>query len=173
MESIKLQKYFTDCGVLSRRAAEREITLGHVTVNGTPAYLGQRIQPELDRVLWQGKMVKPLEDQKYYLLLHKPRGVLTTMSDDRGRPTVASLVANLGARVYPVGRLDMDSEGLLLMTNDGDFANAVMHPSTHIPKYYRVTLRSPMTDRLSMTRTLCARQCAAQRPLESLSCSMQ
>ena len=140
MESVKLQKYFTDCGLLSRRAAEREIAAGHVTVNGTPAYLGQRILPEQDTVLWRGKPVQPLQDQKYYLLLHKPRGVLTTMSDDRGRPTVAPLVASLGARVYPVGRLDMDSEGLLLMTNDGDLAMRLTHPRHEIPKIYHVTV---------------------------------
>jgi len=146
MESIKLQKYFTDCGILSRRAAEREISLGHVTVNGTPAYLGQRIQPKSDCILWKGKLVKPMEDEKYYLLLHKPRGVLTTMSDDRGRPTVASLVANLGARVYPVGRLDMDSEGLLLMTNDGDLAMRLTHPRHEIPKIYHVTVLGTVSD---------------------------
>jgi 23S rRNA pseudouridine2605 synthase len=134
---IRLQKYFTDCGVLSRRAAEQEILAGRVTVNGETAHMGQRILPGVDRVLWQGRELQmPTQREFHYILLHKPRGVLTTMSDDRGRPTVADLVRDLGTRVYPVGRLDMDSDGLLLLTNDGDLANLLSHPSHEVDKVY-------------------------------------
>lgn len=141
MESIKLQKYFTDCGILSRRAAEQEIAMGNVTVNGAPAHMGQRILPGTDVVCWRGReLAAPTAKNYHYILLHKPRGVLTTMSDDRGRPTVAELVTNVGTRVYPVGRLDMDSEGLLLLTDDGALAMQLTHPRHQIPKIYRVTV---------------------------------
>ena len=147
MESIKLQKYFTDCGVLSRRAAEQEIIAGHVTVNGETAHMGQRILPGVDRVVWQGRELQlPPQREYHYILLHKPRGVLTTMSDDRGRPTVADLVRDLGTRVYPVGRLDMDSEGLLLMTDDGALAMKLTHPRHEIPKIYHVTVSGKVTE---------------------------
>ncbi|MBO5845653.1 MAG: rRNA pseudouridine synthase, partial [Clostridia bacterium] len=139
MESIKLQKYFTDCGVMSRRAAEKEIELGKVRVNGEVATLGTRITPGVDSVTYLGKEVQmPKHKKKIYVMLNKPRGYLTTMSDDRGRPTVAELVADVGDRVYPVGRLDMDSEGLLLLTNDGDLALKLTHPRHEIPKIYHV-----------------------------------
>ena len=139
MESIKLQKYFTDCGVMSRRAAEKEIELGKVRVNGEVATLGTRITPGVDSVTYLGKEVRmPKYKKKIYVMLNKPRGYLTTMSDDRGRPTVAELVADVGDRVYPVGRLDMDSEGLLLLTNDGDLALKLTHPRHEIPKIYHV-----------------------------------
>ncbi|MBQ8140262.1 MAG: rRNA pseudouridine synthase [Clostridia bacterium] len=139
MDSIKLQKYFTDCGIMSRRAAEKEIESGKVKVNGEPAFMGQRIVPGVDAVTYLGKAVKPPKlTKKMYIMLNKPRGYLTTMSDDRGRPTVADLVADAGVRVYPVGRLDMDSEGLLLLTNDGDLALKLTHPRHSIPKIYHV-----------------------------------
>lgn len=139
MDSIKLQKYFTDCGVMSRRAAEAEITAGKVKVNGEPAYAGQRIIPGVDKVTYMGKTVEmPKHQKKIYVMLNKPRGYLTTMSDDRGRATVAELVSDVGARVYPIGRLDMDSEGLLLLTNDGDLALKLTHPRHEIPKIYHV-----------------------------------
>ena len=139
MDSIKLQKYFTDCGIMSRRAAEREIELGRVKVNGETATAGQRIVPGVDSVTYLGKPVEmPKFKKNIYIMLNKPRGYLTTMSDDRGRATVAELVADAGARVYPVGRLDMDSEGLLLLTNDGDLALKLTHPRHEIPKIYHV-----------------------------------
>ena len=141
MTQIKLQKYFTDCGVLSRRAAEAEIEAGRVSVNGQPATLGMRIDPESDTVEYRGKLVLPTAEARICILLNKPRGIVTTMHDEKGRPTVASLVTDLGTRVYPIGRLDMDSDGLLLLTNDGALAEHLMHPRHEIPKIYRVTVR--------------------------------
>ncbi len=139
MDSIKLQKYFTDCGVMSRRAAEKEIECGRVKVNGEVATPGQRIIPGVDTVTYKGKAVTmPKFKKNVYIMLNKPRGYLTTMSDDRGRATVAELVEDVGTRVYPVGRLDMDSEGLLLLTNDGELALKLTHPRHEIPKIYHV-----------------------------------
>ena len=139
MESIKLQKYFTDCGIMSRRAAEKEIEDGKVRVNDEIATPGMRIVPGVDEVTYLGKPVlMPKFKKNIYVMLNKPRGYLTTMSDDRGRHTVAELVADIDARVYPVGRLDMDSEGLLLLTNDGDLALKLTHPRHEIPKIYHV-----------------------------------
>lgn len=145
-EPIRLQKYFTDCGVLSRRAAERAIANGEVQINGTRAMIGDKIDPERDRVEYRGKpILPPSRTQHHYLMLHKPRGYVTTTSDERGRRKVIDLVKDLGYRVYPVGRLDMDSEGLLLLTDDGDFANHLTHPRHEIPKIYHVTV-SPLPD---------------------------
>jgi 23S rRNA pseudouridine2605 synthase len=138
-EPIRLAKYFTDCGVLSRRAAEEEIKKGRVKVNGVPAELGQKITPGVDVVEYAGKRITPpRQSGKVYLMLNKPRGFVTTMSDEKGRPTVAELTRSAGTRVYPVGRLDMDSSGLLLMTNDGELANRLTHPRHDIPKIYHV-----------------------------------
>ena len=138
-EPIRLSKYFTDCGVLSRRAAEEEIKKGRVKVNGVVAELGQKITPGLDVVEYGGKKIMPPKQTgKVYLMLNKPRGFVTTMSDEKGRPTVATLTKSVGTRVYPVGRLDMDSSGLLLMTNDGELANRLTHPRHDIPKIYHV-----------------------------------
>lgn len=139
MESIKIQKYFTDCGVMSRRAAEAEIAKGNVRINGEVARLGDRMTPEVDSITYLGKAIEmPKFKKNVYIMLNKPRGYLTTMSDDRGRATVAELVADVGERVYPVGRLDMDSEGLLLLTNDGALALKLTHPRHEIPKIYHV-----------------------------------
>ena len=140
MEQIKLQKYFTDCGVMSRRAAEKEIAAGKVYVNGVRAELGLRIDPEHDEVTYKGKTVKPTSDEQVYVMLNKPRGYVTTMLDEKGRPTVRELTASAGARVYPVGRLDMDSDGLLLFTDDGELTNKLTHPRHEIPKIYHVTV---------------------------------
>ncbi|MBR2354749.1 MAG: rRNA pseudouridine synthase [Clostridia bacterium] len=145
MEPIKLQKYFTDCGVLSRRAAEEEIRLGRVRVNGEVATLGMRIDPDRDRVEYKGKLLRPSEAERICLLLNKPRGYLTTLHDDRGRRTVAELIASADRRVYPVGRLDMDSDGLLLFTDDGDLANRLTHPRHEIPKIYRVWVKGTVS----------------------------
>lgn len=140
-EPIRLQKYFTDCGVLSRRAAERAIAEGRVRVNGRVAAIGDRIDPLTDRVEYDGRPILPPADtRRHYLLLNKPRGYVTTASDEKGRRTVTDLVRDLGTRVYPVGRLDMDSEGLLLLTDDGEFANHLTHPRHEIPKIYHVML---------------------------------
>ncbi len=146
-ELVRLQKYFTDCGVLSRRAAEAEIAAGHVKVNGEIASVGDKIDPACDRVEWKGKPVRPPQDQKpIYLMLHKPRGCVTTASDEHGRKKVTDLVRDVHTRVYPVGRLDMDSEGLLLLTNDGKFTNRLTHPRHEIPKIYHVTLSPAPTE---------------------------
>ena len=140
MDSIKLQKYFSDCGLMSRRAAEEEIKKGLVRVNGQVAELGLRIDPDTDRIEYKGRPVLPTSDKKTYILLNKPRGYVTTLSDEKNRPTVNDLVRSVGVRVFPVGRLDMDSDGLLLLTNDGELTNRLTHPRHEIPKIYHVTV---------------------------------
>ena len=143
---MRLQKFFSDCGILSRRAAEAEIAAGKVKVNGVIAQIGDSIDPDVDIVEYNGKRIRPRANEKrHYIMLNKPRGYVTTMQDEKGRPTVANLTANVGARVYPVGRLDMDSEGLLLLTDDGEFANLLTHPRHEIPKIYHVTLSKVLT----------------------------
>lgn len=133
----RLQKILSDRGVTSRRKAEELIQQGLVMINGKTAALGDSADPDIDEILLEGKQL-PSGGKKVYIMLHKPRGYVTTLSDERGRPNAASLVSDCGYRVYPVGRLDMDSEGLLLFTNDGDFANKMMHPSQQIEKKYIV-----------------------------------
>ena len=153
MENIRLQKYFTDCGVLSRRAAEVEIEAGHVTVNGERATLGQKIDPETDLVSWNGKEIKPARKHEHTtVLLNKPAGFVTTTSDEEGRPCVTDLLTELNVRLYPVGRLDMNSTGLLLLTNDGELANLLTHPRHHVPKVYHVTVGGEIS--LSTVRKL-------------------
>ncbi len=120
---------------MSRRRAEMYIREGRVRVNGNTAILGERADPEEDVIELDGTRLSG-QSAHVYLMLHKPRGFVTTMSDEQGRRTVCELVADCDTRVYPVGRLDLNSEGLLLMTNDGEFANRVMHPSNEIPKTY-------------------------------------
>lgn len=131
----RLQKILSARGVASRRAAEKMIEEGRVTVNGVVAILGQTADLEIDEILLDGKPL-PIGSDHIYIMLHKPRGYVTTLSDEKGRKTAAELVADCGTRVYPVGRLDMDSEGLLLFTNDGEFANALMHPKHEVDKMY-------------------------------------
>ena len=135
----RLQKLLSAAGVCSRRAAEAYITAGRITVNGVPAELGCRADPEKDEILVDGKPLQP-KAEPVYLLLNKPRGYVTTLSDEKGRKNVADLVADCGTRVYPVGRLDLDSEGLLLMTNDGDLMQHLLHPSGEINKTYHVSV---------------------------------
>jgi 23S rRNA pseudouridine2605 synthase len=141
----RLQKYLSRCGVASRRAAEQMIEAGRVTVNGLPAQLGQRVDPARDTVAVDGKTVTA-EPEKVYLMLNKPRGFVTTLSDEKGRRTVRELVADCGQRVYPVGRLDMDSEGLLLLTNDGEWTNRMTHPSHEVDKTYLVWVTGAPAD---------------------------
>lgn len=152
----RLQKILSGRGVASRRKAEEMITRGLVTVNGVTASLGDTADPDSDVILVEGKALP--EPTKYvYILLNKPRGYVTTLSDEMGRPNAASLVSDCGIRVYPVGRLDMDSEGLLLFTNDGDFANALMHPKHEVNKVYQTWVRGYVPGaekRLAMPITL-------------------
>ena len=137
MEPIRISKYFTDCGVMSRRAADTAVENGEVKINGEIAVLGQKVTPGVDVITWRGKkIVPPSTPAKITIMLNKPRGYLTTLSDDKGRHTVAELVRDAGVRLYPVGRLDMDSDGLLILTNDGDLANMLAHPSHNVNKVY-------------------------------------
>ena len=148
MEKIRLQKYLTDCGVLSRRAAEAEIAAGRVQVNGTTATVGQKIDPDTDVITYLGKHVRPLSPADHVtVMLNKPAGFVTTTSDEEGRPCVTELVADVGVRLYPVGRLDMFSTGLLLLTNDGELANLLTHPRHHLPKVYHVTVGGEISER--------------------------
>lgn len=133
----RLQKILSARGVASRRKAEEMIQNGLVTVNGTVAALGETADPDADEILVNGQPL-PRQESYVYILLNKPRGYVTTLSDEKGRPNAAQLVADCGVRVYPVGRLDMDSEGLLLFTNDGAFANELMHPKHEVQKTYDV-----------------------------------
>jgi 23S rRNA pseudouridine2605 synthase len=137
----RLQKFMSEEGVMSRRAAEEEIKKGNVTVNGITAVLGQKIDDETDVVKYLGKRVGGVRKKNVYIMLNKPVGYVTTMNDEQGRACVAELVADVGVRVYPIGRLDMESEGLLLFTNDGELANKLMHPRYHKPKVYHVKIR--------------------------------
>ena len=133
----RIQKILAARGVGSRRRCEELIAAGRVTCNGFVCQLGDRADPENDILCLDGVEIPSGHTHKY-ILLHKPRGFVTTLSDEKGRRNVAELVASCGTRVYPVGRLDMDSEGLLLLTNDGEFANRLMHPRHEIDKTYRV-----------------------------------
>jgi len=136
----RLQKILSARGLVSRRGAEEWITAGRLSVNGITAVLGDTADPETDTILLDGKPL-PSRQGYIYLMLNKPRGYVTTLSDEKGRPTVAELVSGCGARVYPVGRLDMDSEGLLILTNDGAFANRLMHPKHEVTKCYEVWVK--------------------------------
>ncbi|MBO4453296.1 MAG: rRNA pseudouridine synthase [Clostridia bacterium] len=142
---VKLQKYAADCGLMSRRAAEKEIEAGNFEVNGKVASIGMRVDPQSDAVTYKGRPLNPSGDAKVYIMLNKPRGVVTTMSDEKGRRCIADVV-DIGIRVFPVGRLDLNSEGLILLTNDGEFANAVSHPSGEINKKYRVVAKGKVSD---------------------------
>ena len=146
MEKIRLQKYFTMCGEMSRRAAENEIAAGHVTVNGVVASLGDKIDPKCDTVRLGTKIIAPAQSGHTYIMLNKPMGYVTTMSDEKGRKCVSELVADCPARVYPVGRLDMYSEGLLIFTDDGELANRLIHPSHSFEKVYKVKVKGELSD---------------------------
>ena len=136
----RLQKLIASAGLCARRTAEEWIAAGRVRVNGEVAVIGGRADPETDTVTVDGRPL-PQTAAPVYLMLNKPRGYVTTLSDECGRQTAAELVAGCGARVYPVGRLDRDSEGLLLFTNDGDFAQRLLHPRHQVDKVYLVTVR--------------------------------
>ena len=137
----RIQKVMAEQGLCSRRAAEQIILEGRVKLNGHPVRLGDKMDVNRDVLMIDGERIRLVKKQEYhYLMLHKPRGFVTTTSDERGRKTVMDLLADYPVRVFPVGRLDKDSEGLLLLTNDGGFANLMMHPSHGVSKLYRVTV---------------------------------
>ncbi len=141
---IRLQKFLSEAGVASRRKAEEMIRNGAVKVNGAVAHIGDSVDPKRDTVVVSGKKIRK-ESNLRYILLNKPRGFVTTTDDELGRKCVLELVKDVKERIYPVGRLDRVSEGALILTNDGAFANAMMHPSKHVPKTYRVTVRSKVS----------------------------
>ncbi len=148
-ELVRLQKMLADCGVDSRRKCEELIRRGSVKVNGKVAVIGDKVDPYSDKVYVKGKRVTAAAKPKYrYIMLNKPRGYVTTMNDERGRKCIKELIEDIEERVYPIGRLDKDSEGMLLLTNDGDFANHIMHPKKHINKVYRVTVRPMITEEM-------------------------
>lgn len=148
-ELVRLQKMLADCGVDSRRKCEELIRRGNVKVNGKVAVIGDKVDPYSDKVYVKGKRVTAAAKPKYrYIMLNKPRGYVTTMNDERGRKCIRELIEDIEERVYPIGRLDKDSEGMLLLTNDGDFANHIMHPKKHINKVYRVTVRPAITEEM-------------------------
>ena len=152
----RLQKILSAAGICSRRAAEELLTAGRVRVNGVTAKLGDRADPEADAITLDGVPVAGRQEP-VYLLLNKPRGYVTTLSDEKGRPTVADLVRACGVRVYPVGRLDLQSEGLLLMTNDGELMQRLLHPSHEIRKTYHVSVSGKLegaAERLRAVREL-------------------
>ena len=134
---IRLQKYMADCGVASRRACESIIESGRVLVNGSPASLGKSVDPDKDKVTLDGKLLS-MQKKHIVVMLYKPRGVVSTSEDEKGRKTVQEYVKDLPYRLYNVGRLDLNSEGLLLLTNDGELANQLMHPRYGVSKTYRV-----------------------------------
>jgi 23S rRNA pseudouridine2605 synthase len=144
---MRLQKILADRGVASRRKAEEIIEEGRVTVNGVVATLGDKADPEKDHIKLDGKLLTQPAGAKKYMVLHKPKNVLTTLDPEETRPTVRDFLAGVRERVYPVGRLDFDSEGLLLLTNDGELAHAVMHPSGKMPKTYRVKIKGVLAEK--------------------------
>ncbi len=146
-KAMRIQKALSDCGFTSRRKAEELIKQGRIKINGHPAVIGAQVNPDRDVITVDGERVYTGgKKQNIYIALYKPRGYVTSMSDELGRKTVDELVSDLGTRVYPIGRLDRNSEGLLLMTNDGEFANQMMHPKYKVAKTYRVTVHNSVTD---------------------------
>ena len=146
MELIRLQKFIADSGLMSRRAAEEEIKKGNVSVNGHVAELGMKINPKKDLVTFSGKKVKYEKKNYTYILLNKPRGYLSSTVDDRGRKCVTDLISGINSRIYPVGRLDLISEGMLLLTDDGELKNRLTHPRYSLPKIYRVKVQEEVTE---------------------------
>lgn len=146
MEKIRLQKIIAESGFCSRRKAEEYIEKGKVKVNGHPVKIGDKATIK-DSITVDGERIfTPKKRSKLYIMLNKPRGYVTTMSDELDRKCITELLAGIEERVYPIGRLDRNSEGLIIFTNDGDFANDIMHPSRHISKTYRVTVRPKVND---------------------------
>lgn len=145
-ESIKLQKYFSECGVMSRRHAEEEILAGKVLLNGRIALITDRIIPGRDTVEYNGKIIEKKESDKVYILLNKPKDYICSLEDEKGRKCAFTLVKKLtNERVWTIGRLDRNSEGLIILTNDGELTNKLTHPRHEIPKTYRVWVRGEVT----------------------------
>ena len=146
MQKIRLQKFLSDAGIMSRRAAEEEIKNSNVSVNGHVATPGTKIDPTVDLVTYKGRRIK-YEKRKYtYIMMNKPRGYLSSTSDDRGRKCITELLVGVDARVYPVGRLDLISEGMILLTDDGELKNKLTHPSHSLPKVYRVKVGGSVSE---------------------------
>ena len=146
MEKIRLQKYIADAGIMSRRAAEEEIKNGNVSINGHVAELGQKVDPRNDVIAYKGKRIRYEKKEYTYIMMNKPRGYLCSTTDDRGRKCVTDLLTGVEARVYPVGRLDLVSEGILLLTDDGELKNRLTHPKHTIGKVYRVKVAGKVSD---------------------------
>lgn len=142
----RLQKVLSEMGIASRRKAEEMIIEGRVTVNGRPAEIGMKADPDRDHIKLDGKLLTMRKEPKVYLMFYKPRNVVTSMEDPEERPTVKDYLTKVKSRVYPVGRLDFDSEGMLLVTNDGDFTYAVLHPRNEMPKTYEVKIDGTLED---------------------------
>ena len=147
----RIQKLLSAAGICSRRTAETYIEAGRVRINGKRAVLGEKADPEWDEVTVDGKPL-PQKGKAVWLMLHKPRGYVTTLADEKGRTTAAELVSDCGFRLWPVGRLDLDSEGLLLFTNDGDKTNKLLHPSHEVEKEYFVTVTGDISGALPCLR---------------------
>ena len=147
----RLQKILSAYGLCSRRTAETWLTAGRITVNGKPANLGDRADPDKDDIRVDGRPLKAPQ-KRTYLMLNKPRGYVTTLSDEKGRKTVADLVQGCGARVWPVGRLDLDSEGLLILTDDGELTQRLLHPSHEVEKEYLVWVKGDIPAALPVLR---------------------
>ena len=146
MEKIRLQKFVADSGLMSRRAAESEIERGNFSVNGHVVAIGTKIDPTSDVVAYKGKRIRYEKKTYTYIMLNKPRGYLSSTTDDRGRKCVTDLLDGVEARVYPVGRLDLISEGMILLTDDGELKNRLTHPSHTIPKVYRVKVSGSVSE---------------------------
>jgi len=141
----RIQKIIAEMGISSRRKAEEMVMEGRVTVNGKTAVIGMKADPLMDHIKVDGKLlVEP--EKKVYFIFNKPRGVVTSLNDAEGRPTVHDFLKGIRQRVFPVGRLDYDSEGMLFLTNDGEFAHAVLHPSKKIPKTYLVKVKGVLEE---------------------------
>ncbi len=147
MLPIRLQKFMADCGIMSRRAAEEEIKNGNISVNGHVATPGMKVDVKNDIVTYRGKRIRYERREYTYIMLNKPRGYLSSTTDDRGRKCVTDLLSGVDARVYPVGRLDLISEGILLLTDDGELKNRLTHPSHEIGKVYRVKVAGKVSEK--------------------------